>query len=172
MALAKRQKVFIAVFFLGLIALAADRVCLLPQGGPKQASANAFELYGVPVSTADPMPEPPGAQNPTVAERLDRSWSAQEVNEADLRDPFSLTASWQVSPPVDTPPAPDEAEVFAKTHPLVAVMKDGRQSYVLINDRVLPLGEQMDGFTLVSVGAKSAVFEHEGKQIILELVSK
>jgi hypothetical protein len=172
MVLEKRQKVFIAVFFLGLIALVVDRVCLRPEGGPKHASASAFEQYGVPVSTADPVPEPPGTRNPTVAERLDRLWSDQDVNEGSMRDPFSLTGSWQVSPPVDAPPAPDEAAVFAETHPLVAVVMAGQQSYVLINDRVLPLGEQIDGFTLVSVGAKSAVFERQGKQIVLELVSK
>jgi len=171
MVLAKRQKVFIAIFLLGLAALAVDRVCLLPQGGPKQASASAFELYGMVVSSEDPVPEPAG-QNATLAERLDRLWSDQDVNETALRDPFSLPASWQVGPVVSAPPAPDKAAVFAKTHPLVAVVMDGQQSYVLINDRVLPLGEQMDGFTLVSVGPKSAVFENEGKQVVLELVSK
>jgi len=171
MVLAKRQKVFIAIFLLGLAALVVDRVCLLPQGGPKRASASAFELYGMVVSANEPVPEP-ADRNPTVAERLGRLWSDQDVNEAAMRDPFSLTASWQVGPVVNEQPAPDEAAVFAKTHSLVAVMKEGQQSYVLINDRVLPLGGQMDGFTLVSVGPKSAVFEHEGKQVVLELVSK
>jgi len=172
MALEKRQKVFIAIFLLGLVALVVDRVFLRPEGGPEKASAGAFELYGVPVSTAEPVTGPPETQNPTVAERLDRLWSDQEVNEADMRDPFSLTKSWQVSAVASASPAPDETAVFAKAHRLVAVVMDGRQSYALVNDRVLTLGEQMDGFTLVSVGAKSAVFDRQGKQIVLELVSK
>ena len=171
MVLAKRQKVFIVVFLLGLIAFVVDRVYLLPQGAPKQASASAFELYGMVVSTDEPVPEPTG-QNPTVAERLGRVWSDQDVNEAAMRDPFSLTGSWQVGPVVNEPPAPDEAAAFAKTHSLVAIVKEDQQSYVLIDDRVLALGQQMDGFTLVSVGPKSAVFEREGEPVVLDLVSK
>jgi hypothetical protein len=171
MVLEKRQKMLIATFVLGLAGLVMDRVFLRPQGGTKTASASAFELYGAPASTGDPAPSPQ-TQEPTVAERLNRLWSGPEVNEVDARDPFTLTGSWQASPAADAPPAPDEAAVFAKAHPLVAVVVDGRQSCALVNDRVLAPGDRIDGYTLVSVGPKSAVFERQGKQIVLELVSK
>lgn len=172
MVLERRQKAFVATFFLGLIGLVMDRVLLRPQGPAETASAVASEAYAVPVSTGDPAASPPETQNPTVAERLDRVWPDQEVTDVNLRDPFSLAPLWQAGPAVDTPPAPDEATVFARTHPLVAVVMDGRQSYVLVNDRVLTPGDHVDGFTLVSVAAKSAIFERQGKQIVLELVSK
>jgi hypothetical protein len=172
MVLEKRQKAFVATFFLGLIGLVMDRVLLRPQGPAETASAAASETYAVPVSTDDPVALPPQTQDPTVAERLDRLWPDREVTDVNLRDPFSLMPFWQTSPEGDAPPAPDEATVFARTHPLVAVVMDGRQSYVLVNDRVLSPGDQVDGFTLVSVGVKSALFERRGKQIVLELVSK
>lgn len=173
MALGKREKAFAAVFVLGLGALAVDRVFLRPQGGAGTAAADAFATYGVPASPAEDTPSGPAeVQSPSVAERLDRVWPDREPNVAQVRDPFSLTGSWLGSTEAGASAAPDLLAAFAKTHPLVAVVMNGSQSQVLINDRVLTLGEQIDGFTLVSVSPKSAVFERRGERIVLELVSK
>jgi len=173
MALARRQQAFVAVFLLGLVGLVVDRVFLRPQGGPGTAAADSSDTYAVPFSPVKDAPSPSAeAQGPSVAERLDRVWPDREPNAVEARNPFSLTPLWLRS--VGTGPAagPDAAEVFAQAHPLVAVVMDGRQSYALVNDRVLTLGEQIDGFTLVSVGSKSAVFERRGERIVLELLSK
>lgn len=171
MMLEKRQKMLIATFVLGLIGLVIDQVFLRPGGGPRTASADAFEQYGVPASPEAPAPEPPSDQ-PTVAARLERLWSGSDVNDVETRDPFCLAGSWQASPTAGLPPAPDEAAVFAKNHRLVAVVVDGPQSCALVNDRVLKPGDPIGGYTLVSVGPKSAVFDRQGRQIVLELATK
>jgi hypothetical protein len=172
MALDKRQKAFVAVFFLGLAALVVDRVFLRPQGGARKVAASAFEAYRVPASATDAAPAPAEAQDPTVAERLDRLWPERDANNADTRDPFSLTALWPGRPAGETPPAPDQATVFARGHPLQAVVMNGSESYILIDDRVLRPGERVEGFTLAFVGPKSATFERQGKRVVLELVNK
>jgi len=173
MVLAKRQKALIAVFLLGLVGLVVDRVFLRPQGGPDSASADSSDSHAVPLSPAQDAPSAPAeAQGPGVAERLQRAWPDREPNAAEARDPFSLAGSWLRGAGTGSSAAPDPAQAFAGTHPLVAVVVDGRQSYALVNDRVLKLGEQIDGFTLVSVGPKSAVFECRGQQVVLELLSK
>jgi hypothetical protein len=173
MALAKRQKALIGVFCLGVLGLVVDRVFLRPQGGPGTASADTSETYTVPVSSADSASSASAeAQSQSIAERLDRLWPDWEPNAAEARDPFSLADSWLHSMEAGPSTAPNPAAEFAKAHPLVAVVLDGRQSHVLINDRFLTLGEQIDGFTLVSVGPKSAVLERQGEQIVLELASK
>jgi hypothetical protein len=173
MALAKRQKALIGIFGLGLLGLVVDRVFLRPQGGPGAASAETSEMYAVPASLADDAPAGSAeAHSPSVAERLDRLWPDWEPNAVGVRDPFSLTPLWRDSTPAGPSAAPDPGAEFAKAHPLVAVVMDGQQSRVLINDRLLALGGQIDGYTLVSVGPKSAVFERQGEQIVLELAGK
>jgi len=171
MALGKRQKALIAVFILGLMALAVDRVFLRPQGGAGKASGVEIGNSNLEVrDSAAASPEE--AQRPTVAQRLDRLWSDQDANDVGVRDPFSLEGSWlagSVEGPADVP---DPLAAFAKAHPLVAVVMDGRQSYALVNDRVLKPGDQIDGFTLISVGPKSAVLDRQGEQVVLELASK
>jgi hypothetical protein len=173
MALARRQKALIGVFCLGLLGLVVDRVFLRPQGGPGTASADTSKTHTSPISPADSVSSASKeAQNPSVAERLNRLWPDWEPNAAEARDPFSLADSWVRSTEAAPSVAPDPAAEFAKAHPLVAVVMDGRQSHVLISDRFLTLGEQIDGYTLVSVGPKSAVLERQGEQIVLELASK
>ena len=74
-----------------------------------------------------------------------------------------------------TPPGErltDAAARFIRTHPLAAVVVNGEESYALVDDQFLVPGQTVDGFTLVSVGDRSAVFEREGEQAILELANK
>ncbi len=173
MALTKRQKTLIAVFFLGLIGLGVDRVFLRPQGGPDAASADSSDNYAVPLSPAREAPSPAAeAQDPGVGERLEQIWPDRELNTVEARDPFSLAGSWSDGKATGPSATPESAEAFARAHPLAAVVVSGRQSYISIDDRILKLGEQIEGYTLVSVGTKSAVFERQGERIVLELLSK
>jgi hypothetical protein len=171
MALGKRQKALIGVFALGLAALAVDRVFLRPQGGAGKASG--VERATVNPTARDPtVTSPDEAQRPTVAQRLDRLWSNPEANDVGVRDPFSLEGSWLAGSQEDPAAVPSPLTQFAKTHPLAAVVMDGRQSYAVVNDRVLKLGDRIDGFVLTSVGPKSAIFDYQGQQVILELAIK
>jgi len=163
----------IAVFLLGLIGLVVDRVFLRPRGGPRVASADSPDSYAMPASPAQDGPSAvAGAQGPSVAERLDRLWPDREANGVEARDPFSLRGSWLGNAGTGPSAVSEPAQLFAQTHPLTAVVVDGQRSHALVNDRVLKLGEKIDGFTLVSVEAKSAVFERQGQRIMLELLSK
>ena len=66
----------------------------------------------------------------------------------------------------------DPVARFVRTHRLTAVVIDGPDSYVLIDDRFLGLGQKIDGFVLASVGDRRAVFERDGERACLELVNK
>jgi hypothetical protein len=171
MGLGKRQKALIGVFALGLIALMVDRVFLRPQGGAGKASGVEIgdSNRGVGDSAAA---SPDEAQRPSVAQRLERLWSDHEANDVGMRDPFSLKGSWLDGSGEDPAVVSSPLTEFAKTHSLVAVVMDGRQSYALVGDRVLKLGDQIDGFVLTSVGPKSAIFDRQGEQVVLELATK
>ncbi len=171
MSMTKRSRRLLAVFLIGLIALVADRTILRPQGGPGAASA-AMEsgdsglLSGnVPVLQS----EPAGAG---VAERLHNLWSEKEPDFEHRRNPFALPASWFGTPEAPGERMSDVMSRFIRTHQLAAVVLDGEKSYAHVDDRFLVPGQILDGFMLVSVGDRSAVFEREGAQAVLELISK
>jgi hypothetical protein len=161
------------IFFNGLIALVIDRVVLRPQGGPESASAGSYAVSGDTVSpttdTAGSQPEP---ERPDVAARLNSLWSDNGLDSAEIRDPFSLPPDWLGGNADAGAPATDPASVFAKTHQLAAVVRDGRESYVLVGDHFLRPGQGIDGFKLVSVADRAAVFERDGVQVTLQLKSK
>jgi hypothetical protein len=169
MTLTKRSTVLLTVFFLGLIALAADRTILRPQGGPGAASAaSESETLGL---LADNLPVLENkAPEAGMTERLSSLWSGKEPVFDQVRNPFALPTTWFDSAGAAGAPIPDAASRFMRTHRLTAVVVNDDKSYAVVDDRFLVPGRILDGFTLVSVEDRSAVFECEGKQAILELI--
>jgi len=173
MALTKRQKTLLAVFFLGLFGLGVDHVFLRPRGGPDATSADSPDDYAVPLSPAPHAPSPAAeAPDPGMRDRLAQVWPDQKLNAVEARDPFSLAGSWSDGNGTGPSAVQDSQEAFARAHPLAAVVFSGQQSYISIDDRILKLGEQIEGYILVSIGPKSAVFERQGERIVLELSNK
>jgi len=154
----------LAIFAVGLVGLALDRVLIRPQGGPAAASAGSVTLPGTDLPEA---PAPP--QEAPVTQCLNRLWSDKEVDFERVRNPFALPSSWSnlKEKPARTPS--DAGEVFARRHQLTAVVLDGPRSYVLIDDRLLRPGEKIDGFRLVTVENRAALFEGAGMRVRLEL---
>jgi hypothetical protein len=172
MSLSKRQKILSAVFLIGLVGLAADRTILRPRGGPQAASADApasSQAAAVP-SGSGPVAEKTPARV-GVAERLNRLWSGQETGPQELRDPFSLPAAWSDTGAANKERTPDTIGTFLRRHQLKAVMMQGEEACALVDDSFLVPGQFVEGFKLVSVGYRSAVFERDGKQAVLELVA-
>jgi hypothetical protein len=173
MSLTKRQKILSGVFLLGVAGLVADRTILRPQGGPQAASADSLPVApsAVPPSNRGPateaVPEPP-----SVAERLNNLLAGKETGPDEPRDPFSLPATWSDTAPADGERTPDTIRGFVRTHQLKAIVMQGGQSCAQVDDSFLVPGQCVDGFTLVSVDHRSAVFEREGKRAVLDLVIK
>ena len=108
-----------------------------------------------------------------MAERLDSLWSEKEPDFEQVRNPFALPASWfgnaghrrRSSRPMRWPFYPDPSARGRSSW-------TAEKSYALVDDQFLVPGQTLDGFTLVSVGDRSAVFEREGAQAVLELINK
>jgi hypothetical protein len=173
MTLTKRQKTLLATFFVGLAALVVDRTFLRPQGGAAAASANPFTPSDKQVSPVANIPVLEPSRGPTgVARRLDHLWSDKEGNPAQGRDPFSLVTPWYDNAGDNGVETPDETALFVRRHQLTAVVIDPRGSYAVVNDRLLIPGQSLDGFKLVAIGNRSAVFEQGTYRAVLELVNK
>jgi hypothetical protein len=170
MTLTKRDKTLLIVFLIGLVALVADRTILRPQGGPGAAAADGAEDPGQAANHALAQAEQPAEER--VADRLNRLWSDNEPDFEQVKNPFALPNSWFQTPDTTTPQVPDVVAAFIRTHRLTAVVVDGDSSYAVLDERFLVPGEAMDGFLLISVGDRSAVFERDGREIVLELMAK
>ena len=170
MSLSKRQKILSTVFLIGLVALVADRTVLRPQGGPRVASADPRPVPAGSVPTSGPVPGTQGTPPATVAQRLDKLVSGQGAGSGEFRDPFSLPPSWSGTAAGKTEKAPDPTGEFVRRHQLRAVVVRDGASSALVDDTFLVPGQSLDGFTLVLVGSRCALFERDGKQVMLPLV--
>jgi len=201
MNLTKRNKMLIAIFGVGLIALVVDRTVLRPGGGPRSASADSAETYAVtqnlPFAGAD-VRAPGGAPRGTpLAERLAHLEPRDEIAPAAprpsgrsanqgagegtpepqdalalMRNPFLLPSSWLRGSDMVEAPTSDLVARFLRTHHLAGVVRNGRECHALVDEQFLAVGQVLDGFTLVALGDRSAVFERDGIRAVLELSNK
>jgi len=88
------------------------------------------------------------------------------------RDPFNIERPADAIPsPTTLPTAPhrdtarDEAEAFAGRHQLRAVIGSGPRGMVLVSDRIIRLGEGLDGWKLTNIAKSSATFEKDALRV-------
>jgi len=167
---------------LGLLALGADRFIIGPP-----ATAGADE-YSVSPDEAEPQvqaapaavteaPNPAGGSDAvSVGQRL-RRFEGDGVDE-ELTDLFQLPPGWRPEQtPVVSPVRPSflsPAELF-KRRKLNGVLVEttglGRRQAIVDGHAIL-LGQTLDGFRLIEVTHKTAVFEGDGRQVVLQVVEQ
>ena len=171
MSLNRRQKRLVITFAVGATALLVDRLFLRPNGGATDVSAGSQRAAEI-LAAADNLPalesESPEFQ---IALRLDRLLTGDDPDFAAMRNPFSTPKSWSdtegpVAERTDSP-----FDVFVRRHRLTAVGELGPEGGVLLDGHFLALGRKIDGFSLVSIGKRTAVFERDGRQVTLKLAS-
>lgn len=168
MRLSKSQKVYVCVFGLGAVALLADRVFF-------GAAAVAPEAAGAGHQVAPPLREgtrelplplqadAPGplVQEDTLADRVRAVAEASKLHLVDVRDAFSpseaLIGQLQKAGPRGSQQSKSEA--FEQRHRLTAVMAGNAGGYAIVDGACVLIGQELEGFKLVSVGERSAVFQ-------------
>lgn len=184
MKLSKQQKTGLIFLAIALVALVVDRAFLGGGSVPAEASASSHQT---PVESApspvEPAPAPTASPEtdlklPTIQfiDRIETLWSQRDLDVNQARDIFALPTTWlaDVLPakPEDQPqPKQDAVTIFMTGHQLRAVVISDQSRSVNVNDHILRIGDELDGFTLVAVGEDSATFEAGGRQAILRLVS-
>ncbi len=172
MTLSKSQGVYIAIMVIAVVALLIDRTLLQPE--PAQA---ATLQYAVPPSARDPVAlEAPRSEGPAprqvaIARKLEQVAEQRGLDPTGVIDAFRPSPMWlelgEVQ--VDDVQAEVLVERFRKAHTLAAVMGSGDEGWAIVDGRTLLIGEVLDGFTLVSVGRRSAVLESGDARVLLTL---
>jgi len=181
MTLTRSRKLCLAILGLTLVALAVDQVFLAPgTSGPKTASASSLPTAN-PADTA-PAPQDdqaqPAADRPaTLASRLESAAEQFALAPDEMRDAFGIAETWRVElqepPPPSEPepaePEPSAAEVFAGRHTLTSVILPSQGGSAVVDGKVVPRGQAVDGFTLLRLTRESAVFGADGEEAELRL---
>ena len=180
----RKRNLYIAVLGLGLIAVAADQLFVLPdEASAGRPSGPITVTPAVPATTgavAAPVElaldtgatDPLAAARVAIADRLDKVAQREGVDPTNVRDAFAPPAAWlqrDTGPTGPTGPTRSSAEQFREAHRLNAVMASGRDSSVIIDGRTLYIGQELDGFTLVVVRARSAVLVSKRETVELTL---
>jgi len=177
--LSKRQKVGLAVLLLGLSALVADRLFILPRSAPagppflsSTEDTGAVSAGSIPATAGAPSAEPP--INARWAQ-INVIWSDRKPRQVGARDAFSVPASWNEEPDSDPDKSgllnADPVSGFGLRHPLKAVVVGVGKNAALVGNNFLAVGQEIDGFRLVAVDQESATFEGGGKRIVLKLAN-
>jgi len=148
--LTPRQKLCGLILGLSFGALAVDRF-VIGQPGPQAAYAEPVEdKASTPVATPAPAsPKPKASVMPSLAARMDAAFGrlpvSVEVGPTRFSDAFAAPG------PVESAPSTKAAEAAAEP-----TMPECKVTMVLndmarVNDRLMRVGETVNGFTLVSV---------------------
>lgn len=111
-----------------------------------------------------------------VKERLQKAAGDATHDCADVPDVFCPSESWLpkvVQAPAPKAPEHDNGQAFLQTHKLQAVMLIGGSPKVIVNDKNLGIGQEIDGFKLIRVENRRAVFASvAGDSAPVELLQK
>lgn len=167
-ALTKKRKLYLAALALAGGAWLVDRGF---SSGASTGPASAEASIVVPASERTvptaAVQTPAVSDTLSVSEQLRSLVQANGVESAASVDAFRPSADWLADsvpvakPEAESAPSPPPTRVFAEQHHLTGVMVADQQHLVIVNGKALRIGQTVDGFKLVEIGDRSAVFENE-----------
>jgi len=175
MKITKSQKIWFSLLGAAVVALGVNEL-----SGTSSTVANTMAEVGPLIAAATGTAEAPAS--PAAAIKSDKALAAFDGHVASglrnikngaavsSRDVFAPSPSWiAVKPPaaVDAPAV--RAATFQRAHTLKAILRCGSAGDVMIDSRLISVGQSLDGFTLVSVTASRANFASDGLKVSLPL---
>lgn len=174
MNLNKKQKIYGGLLILAVGVVFVDRVIIGSDTAlPKQASATptrptTHDTSSSPILSASFVP----VRDQLIGSRLAKTAQQHEVTFTNLRDGFAPSASWIGTPSPVATTATFTAEDFRRKYPLVAVMTMDGKSFAVVGSRRVGVGQTVEGFKLIAVQQRTAVFERNGTRVNMTLNTK
>ncbi len=179
MPITTKHKVYGCVLVAGLSAFAADKTFFAPSDAAAQDSSVSEYAMTSSTSVLDAARRDLAAmadlpvEGSDIADRLSAVAEARSLDLTDVRDAFELSPSWFGDDDGTVVQQPDvggsAAARFVRSHRLMAVMAGGANGSAIVDDKCLFIGQRIDGFRLISVGARNAVLESNGVRVELQL---
>ena len=180
MQLTKQQKVVGVVLGLAVVACAVDRWVLGPDdalavagdsgaAGPRSPRRPAARQPRPAVATAATAPEASLGSLAGLATRLRYIAKNEKLDPGATRDAFRPPAAWVGTSRAATP---DEMALAARdfqNRRLTAVMRNSGRGLAIVDQKTVAVGQSLDGFTLVTVKERSAVFRRGSQRVELRL---
>ncbi len=169
------RKVYGVILALALISLVADRL-FFGEGGstPQQASASSQDVHVTEAAVLDVIGEPVlQSDQATLAQRLKSLEGDFDLDISDFRDAFMPSKDWLGGGSDGDKFTPDTAgREFARLHHVTSILYVGEgKGSVIIDDQFVSVGQVFDGFTLIGITDKTAVFQLAQETVELELTS-
>jgi len=195
--LTKSQRVYVTMLAVALVAFAVDTLFLRGEGRVQEAGAESIGSPPPPPPlTPTPSAPTPVAipVTPVRSTNLAETLAACDTIEMDqIREAFQPSPQWLEalrppppepgpSPEVTTGTSPDHsagspedaqavlrAQEFVRTHKLMSIIRTSDGGTALVDGYVVQIGGKLDGFALVRLTERGAVFEAGGVQVELRL---
>ena len=163
MTLSRRDRGILIALLLAVVALAVDRL-LLP--GPSQVLAVSPEVV-VPMLAADKLTEDilPEMLSPTA---INTQPPLPVLDVFDLNRLASLGTGGRQA---NKQPEETSVESFIRRHTLRATVL-GPRPVALVGQRMLQVGDHLDGYELIAITERQAVFVSDDDQAVLRVASR
>jgi hypothetical protein len=160
MKITNEQKIYVAVLGVAVAALLIDHA----YSGPHSASAAPSALSAHTAVQPEPMipVESPSLNEGMIASKL-KAIPPFDLNQ--ICDAFSPSKIWADS----VQPQSARPDQFETSHKLSAVLSSHNGGGAIVNGELVRVGETVDGFKLMGVGARSAVFSKGTLRVDLNL---
>lgn len=176
MKLGRKQTIYGVVLGAAAVAFVIDRIFFSPPAAgaapamtARPAHAEPQAAPAVPVTVSQAVPAGWLADRLRAATRK----SSQDLHDAGLRDVFVAPAGWRPARPatavVSAPKVPLFADAFRREHHLGGIVIEGHNSRAIVDGQLIPVGQEFDGFRLVSLSRQSAQFVRGEEQVLLSL---
>ena len=166
---------------LAIVGFAADRLLQ----GDAAIQPNSAAAESPPAGVAPPVPGPAApapamadeakatSGSMSVADRLKTLADPEDLEPQSLREAFAPPLDWlrelQTRPGTTTAPEVDPVAEFAAKHKVTVVMLAGSAGSAIIDGKIMQVGQELDGFTLVRMAAGSVVFRAKNGAAEVEL---
>lgn len=174
MQLTKERKIYAGILAVVVTGLAIDRLVLnSPMGTPQSASAGGMTDLSsatTPAFKASSSRSDKAAAKDQkfISQLLSTKAKDHGVDLSSVQNVFHSSPTWGGAAVNNLEGA---AGLFAQSHQLNAVMTDDQpdRGYAMVGGKMYRIGDRLDGFTLKSVSARSAMFESDGVTVELAL---
>jgi len=181
MVLSKKRKIYVGLLALAAIGLIVDRMVLAPsEMAPAESVASPM-----PSRSEDSAPKAPAllqaarqtgarqASGPSLAERLQALAEARDLELANVKNAFRTAEPWGVELRTPKPAVIQDdtarIEKFCRDHRLMAVMVASDGGRAIVDGKSYRIGQQLDGFRLISVTERTAVWASGTRRATLTL---